>query len=337
VEGVLVARAVEPESGSNDASYVHESACLNCDSALIGSHCHACGQAAHVHRTLGAFFHDLLHGVFHFEGKIWRTLPMLAFRPGELTRRYIDGQRASFVSPLALFLFSVFLLFAVYHQTEKEAESDPQVSVSDTNDKTLTGEVSVRKSLAALQSKRAALAAKGEDTDAIEGQIEGQQAALEIMREVKGYSASNDENFSDIETLNQAVKRFKANPGLMAYKAQSYAYKYSWALIPISVPFLWLLFPFNRRFHLYDHTVFVTYSLSFMTLLGALAMIISAVGLAAVAGFLMLVPPLHMYKQLRGAYGVSRVGGVLRASALAVFAFVALLMFTILIAAQSGS
>lgn len=37
---------------------------------------------------------------------------MLAFQPGRLTREYIDGRRASYVSPLALFLFSVFLLFA---------------------------------------------------------------------------------------------------------------------------------------------------------------------------------------------------------------------------------
>jgi hypothetical protein len=27
------------------------------------------------------FFHDLVHGVFHFEGKTWRTLPLLALRP----------------------------------------------------------------------------------------------------------------------------------------------------------------------------------------------------------------------------------------------------------------
>jgi hypothetical protein len=51
--------------------------------------------------------------VFHFEGKIFRTLPMLVFRPGALTRRYIAGERARFVSPLALFLFTVFAMFAV--------------------------------------------------------------------------------------------------------------------------------------------------------------------------------------------------------------------------------
>ena len=50
--------------------------------------------------------------MFHFEGKVWRTLPMLVAHPGSLTRRYIDGERARFVSPLALFLFFVFLMFA---------------------------------------------------------------------------------------------------------------------------------------------------------------------------------------------------------------------------------
>ena len=55
--------------------------------------------------------------MFNFEGKIWRTLPMLAWRPGELTRRYIAGERARFVSPVALFLFTVFLMFAVLNFT----------------------------------------------------------------------------------------------------------------------------------------------------------------------------------------------------------------------------
>jgi hypothetical protein len=44
----------------------------------------------------------------------WRTLPLLVGRPGLLTRRYIDGQRTRYVSPLALFLFTVFLMFFVF-------------------------------------------------------------------------------------------------------------------------------------------------------------------------------------------------------------------------------
>ncbi len=38
-------------------------------------------QKAHVHRSLRAFFSDLIVNLFDVESKIWRTLPMLAFRP----------------------------------------------------------------------------------------------------------------------------------------------------------------------------------------------------------------------------------------------------------------
>src|SRR3982751_1883776 len=113
VTGGIVGRAVEPKAGEASDGHTHETNCLNCGSELVGDFCYACGQHAHVHRTLSAFFHDFLHGVLHFEGKIWRTLPLLAWKPGELTRRYIDGERARFVSPIALFLFSVFLMFGV--------------------------------------------------------------------------------------------------------------------------------------------------------------------------------------------------------------------------------
>jgi hypothetical protein len=112
VTGAMVARALEPNAG--EAAGGHQGKCLNCDAVLTGNFCRCCGQQAHVHRTMSAFWHDLLHSVLHFEGKIWRTLPMLAIYPGDLTRRYVEGERAKFVSPMALFLFSVFLMFAIF-------------------------------------------------------------------------------------------------------------------------------------------------------------------------------------------------------------------------------
>lgn len=109
--GTVLAAAVELHGGPRDGD--GHGRCANCGAARIGSYCHICGQNGHVHRTIAGFGHDLLHGVFHFEGKIWRTLPMLLLKPGELTRRYIHGERAKFVSPLAGFLFCTFLMFAV--------------------------------------------------------------------------------------------------------------------------------------------------------------------------------------------------------------------------------
>ena len=86
----LAGHAVEPQHGGRGGGTGAARAgtrCLNCGTSLTGSHCHHCGQRADVHRSFGAIGHDLVHAIFHFEGKIWNTLPLLTWRPGDLTRR----------------------------------------------------------------------------------------------------------------------------------------------------------------------------------------------------------------------------------------------------------
>ena len=119
--GGIIAREVDrAQAGGGGHGDDHVGGpCANCGTILTDTFCGACGQHGHVHRTMGALVHDILHGVFHFEGRVWHTLPMLAWRPGELTRRYAQGERVRFVSPMALFLFSVFLMFAVSSSVTK--------------------------------------------------------------------------------------------------------------------------------------------------------------------------------------------------------------------------
>lgn len=115
----------------------------------------------------------------------------------------------------------------------------------------------------------------------------------------------------------------------MLYKLQTSFYKFSWLLIPISIPFIWLLFAWKRQFRLYDHTIFVTYSLSFMTLL------ILALALAGMAGLptgivvlaSLLIPPIHIYNQLRGAYGLSRFSAFWRLVVMSLFITIILVLF----------
>jgi len=129
------------------------------------------------------------------------------------------------------------------------------------------------------------------------------------------------------------VKKAQENPELMVTNIQDAASKFSWLLIPLSVPFMWLLFPFSRKYYLYDHTVFVTYSLSFMMMLAILGGLLVAAGWTAVAGFLFFVPPIHMYRQLKQAYGLGRFGALFRTTLLVTFAFVAAALFFVVVAA----
>jgi hypothetical protein len=327
VTGGVLGRVVEPKAGEAADGHTHERICLNCGASLTGPFCHQCGQHAHVHRTLGAFFHDFAHGVLHFEGKIWRTLPMLVWKPGELTRRYIDGQRASFVSPIALFLFCVFLMFSVIgltssHFNVAQAASDAARELQKDQTK-----------LQVLQDQRATFAKAGLSTAKVDEKIDdlkGDMTALQAVKDGKIDPATVKIQSKLLGKISGRLGKAAQNPELLFYKLKTNAYKFSWALIPISVPFVWLLFPFSRRFKLYDHTVFVTYSLCFMMLLLVASTLVGLIssGLASIAW---LLPPVHMYRQLRGAYAVSKWGAIWRSSVLTIFAFIAIGLFSSLL------
>ncbi|WP_291840318.1 DUF3667 domain-containing protein, partial [Brevundimonas sp.] len=85
--------------------------CANCETEMVGAFCHACGQKAHLHDKLKHLVEEFAEGIAHFDGRLWRTLPLLAFNPGKLSREWMAGRRARYVAPLHLFLFAVFLLF----------------------------------------------------------------------------------------------------------------------------------------------------------------------------------------------------------------------------------
>lgn len=336
--GGLLARAVEPAAGERRGA--RHSICLNCTTPLAGEFCHACGQSAHVHRTLGSIGHDLLHGVFHFEGKVWRTIPMLVRHPGRLTRCYIDGHRARYVSPLALFLFAVFVMAAAFSWlgggSRHETAQSPQSRAAAVQE--------IDRQIVAVQAQQRELAARPADgTPSQARSIEGSALsfnlrALELQRGRAATGRSGDDALNGEHTgvgwLDPVIDRVRENPRLLVYKIQSSSYKFSWALIPISTPFVALLFLWGRRFPMYDHAIFVTYSLSFMTLFGALLRVLSVIGVSGnLTGLLFaIVPPVHMFAQLRGTYGIGRFSAAWRTVMLVVFASIALAFFGTLIA-----
>ncbi len=351
--GALVAHALErPGAGPHGAAgSAGLAACLNCGAGLAGPFCHACGQKAHLHRSIGHIFEELVHGVLHWDSKGWRTLPLLVAQPGRLTRDYVEGKRARYIAPLSLFLALFLLMFLAFSFLGAAVGGDA-VEVDDP-DRTVAGIerelarvradpdappglaaaleaglVAARKAQERERVRSAGAAAgKGQPatgTAATPGaaSADASEPALHtVMRE------ASREPVIDLEIngrpLTETSERFRkalANPELTLYKVQQKAYKLAFLLVPMSVPVLWLLFAGRRGVHLYDHTVFVLYSLSFMSLLAIIVVLAQRIGepLAGLAGLAaILVPPVHMFAQLRGAYGLGWRGALWRALLLA--------------------
>ncbi|ABC64291.1 DUF3667 domain-containing protein [Erythrobacter litoralis] len=338
-EGGLFARVVGGKFGKGrtpaaaEAEAIPEGACLNCGTELIGEHCHACGQKVHIHRTITAIFHDLIHGVLHLDGKLWTTLPLLTFKPGLLTRRYINGERAKFVSPMAMFLFSVFLMFAVFQAVGITTPSDLQSSDAIKVDMRDARE-RIAERVAEIERERDASAPRSDERARLDAELADARAALSGVTtgaEFTGAMADDPEfNVTGIDWIDRGiVRKWQENPGLMLYKLQANSYKFSWLLIPLSIPFVWLLFVWRRQFKAYDHAIFVTYSLAFMSLLFISLSVLGTIGvpLAIVLTAGTFIPPIHIYKQLRGTYGLGRFSAFWRLLALSVFIWVVVTLF----------
>ena len=323
-EGGLFARAISRRQGKaniDDTGHFEEGACLNCGTELTGDYCHVCGQKAHLHRTLSAVGHDLVHGVLHLDGKLWKTLPMLAWWPGVLTRRYIDGQRADFVSPMAMFLFCIFLMFAVFQAVGITTPTDFENPVSTSQRRAMEAKSVFQQRLSALEEDQTAERAE------LEQKIAGIDVAIAAIGKGEDFSYENPEGgltyqsitLTGIDRIDKGVvEKWRKHPELMLYKLQSNSYKFSWLLIPLSLPFVWLLFAWKRRFKAYDHAIFVTYSLAFMSLMFIVLSLLGKIGVAPIWLFTIFttLAPVHLYRHLKGTYDLSRFSAVWRLLAL---------------------
>lgn len=437
----LVAGAIERKDPA--LAKEGEGACLNCGATLQGKFCHSCGQPARISRTLVDLVADAVYVLIQLDTRAWRTLPMVVARPGTITHNYIHGQRARYVSPLALFLFTVFLMFFVFNAAvepaleraanqgaaaaasaggrtdvadaeaaleraraqrdtanarltaaEKEAadiraaggedaESNARERIADAREAVTDAEAEYREAEQDLEKARAAEAVRQEALKRASDRLANAETkaagtapvvagVAHVAKErvdaaaqpapkaetdtggggvrnikVNGVAVTGDgeERWQDqlrrsvesgeinINTdnpgFNEKVRRALMNADLALYKLQDTASKYSFLLVPISLPFIALLFLWKRGVTLFDHVVFSLYSLSFMSLLLVTGILIGQIGDIGgpVAGLASIAAPTHMFYQLKGGYRLGWWSALWRTVALLFFAIFTLSLF----------
>ncbi len=347
----LAAGAIEKPTGKAGEAHAH-GVCSDCGAETSGNFCSECGQPTHVHRSLLHLGEELLHGVMHFDARIWRTLPLLSLNPGRLTREWVEGKRTRYVSPLAIFLFTLFVMFFALSFMPHPESKNEGAELADRIAAQRVGLAEAEKSLAQARAemtardnkaglmgmevaqkivddRRAALART--EAEQRDGRADGLkpgswQASIKDMAtgesgETKLKVAGKDAE-KEGHGIGATVLKKLQNPDLAVYKLQQTMYKFAFLLVPLSIPFVALLFLWKRGFTLYDHGVFVLYSLTFMAML-LMLMVVSA----TIAGWLggiviplgLLAVPVHVFAQMKGAYSLSWFSALWRTIALLVF------------------
>lgn len=93
-----------------------EITCKNCQQIYKGHYCNNCGQSAHTHKINGHFlWHEIQHGLLHFDQGIPYSIKQLFTRPGDSIREFIEGKRVRHFKPLSLVVVLAAFYGFLYH------------------------------------------------------------------------------------------------------------------------------------------------------------------------------------------------------------------------------
>jgi hypothetical protein len=88
--------------------------CLNCGAPLSGRFCAGCGQRdIPPYPSVRELAIDAVSEFSGWDGRLATTLRALVRRPGMLTREFLEGRRARYISPLRVYLIASLVYFVL--------------------------------------------------------------------------------------------------------------------------------------------------------------------------------------------------------------------------------
>ena len=291
---------------------LHQAAthCPNCATQLGGKFCQGCGQPAHLHvPSAREFLHEFIAHYVALEGKLWKSVALLLFKPGRLTLEYIQGRRVRYVEPLRLYLSFSIIFFALFKlsgiQVANLGEPHPPA-------------------VTATAKPAASVAGKDGAGPAVEPRREAPATGKPPADEARGEDRNSDIdiNFSLREklaalhpTLGEKYAHFREQPGKVQVAALQRAFfanaPYAiFALMPLFAFFLKVLYlGSGRRYG--EHVLFALHSNAFAFLMLSVMLVTpDFIPFAGPAGFLWLV--FYLPTAMRRVYGGSRTVTALR-------------------------
>lgn len=317
--------------------------CPNCNTAIAGPWCYACGQRAEKYnRSIWRLMGEAFESVFDLDGRVWRTFPRLILRPGRLTRDYLDGHRAPQVPPFRIFL--IVLLIVFFAGGQNFAQNKQHFKFGLPNDAKLTATMSAQdkadyaKAMAKLGALKSGQGAKTAPDTKSPGAPSASNNDFDIniggANVAKAVRTGPDGDFNiDTGSSKSSVfwtshlKKAMANPDAFFAAAADWAHNLAVVMLPIAALMLSMLFVFKKNTYVFDHLIFSMHSLSFQGLL------LSAVFLAVLywdpAWNLLWLSPVHLFFHMRGTYRTSILGTLLR---MTVLFFASSIVFGLMIA-----
>jgi hypothetical protein len=257
--------------------------CLNCGTGLKGPFCYFCGQPdRNFMRFFPALLRDLMEDVLDLDSRFMRTMKPLLFKPGRLTRDYMEGRRFRYAPPMRLYIFSsiVFFLLAALLSTDaiqiNSTADDDGVAVM------LDEPVAERKEIEEALENLPPEAREHVDVDAILEANEGEKVVsggfqVEDIQfndepwnretnpvDIKWFPGwLNDRINDEIETSPKKAEQINENPNLIIDKVFDILPATMFILLPLVALIFKFWYLFAKRYYV-EHLIFSLHNHAFL-------------------------------------------------------------------------
>jgi len=290
---------------NNEVALHHAASdCANCGATVSGHFCHECGQETVLHPpSAREFMHEFIGHYVALEGKLWKSLGLLLFRPGRLTLEYIKGRRVRYVQPLRMYLtfsliFFAVLKFSLHDVATNVSEGNKHPAPATATHASGSGGSAQSQSGHAETGKTAVLVKEDRPGEIVDGTL----VVSDWLRPYSNFLASKVEHFSALS--------FDQRKELLENSFYHYTPYAIFFMMPVFALYLKVLYlGSGRRYG--EHLLFALHSNGFAFLM--MAVMILASGKNAFVEFLLLVwLTFYLPMAMRRVYGGSRTLTALR-------------------------
>lgn len=327
--------------------------CANCGEVVPDRFCTTCGQlASDFHRPFWELIVGSLGDMFALDGRLFRSLPMLMFRPGRMTRNYLDGQRARYVPPFRMFLLASVIFFLTVFTLGDEFgwfngwTIDPNPSggfslhAPEADTRATLDDLNAQLDQANIDAETREIIAESvvHGVEALPFaelvQTDGQIDRVKLRAFVESRIEANADP-ADIEAAYLAADRAATvyeNQDRFGVRLREWAPRFSVLFLPVFSLLLTLLYAWHRRIYVFDHLIAGLHFQTFLYVLGTMLLLAAAavpqgVDWLVVGGFLAVIA--YLYRMLRVTYGSGRILSAFRTSILLVFSMILLAILAI--------
>lgn len=227
--------------------------CLNCNHVVENKYCPNCGQEnTETRQSFHYLFTHFIEDLTHYDGSFWKTIKALLFRPGRLTKEYLEGKRKKYVPPVKLYIFISFVAFLLPNLLPEFSFVDKK----DSEKKAIVNEIDQKEI-----DKKEVVVFNGppisnlKQLDSIKNSEAEQKKMSRLQYYAYKYTIKNKGKVAKAEYRKQIEENLKHNIPKVLF-----------LYMPVFAFFLWLIHN-KKRWYYFDSGVFTLHYFAFLLLL----------------------------------------------------------------------